>query len=170
VETQWLDPTLENDFEQLISTIHTLRNLRAEADIKPGLQTPAILQTENEADLAVLAQGETYIQDLGKVNQLTLTGKLDWGNEPAIAGVTGTIQVLIPLAGVTDIPALQAKLSKDLAKVTGEIESLTKRLGNPSFVEKAPGVVVQGAREALDEVQKQAEILQERLARLVEQD
>jgi valyl-tRNA synthetase len=79
------------------------------------------------------------------------------------AGVTGTVQVLIPLTGLVDIAALRAKLEKDLIKVEAEITSLSGRLSNPGFVDKAPPEVVQGAREALAEAEAQAAILKSRL-------
>ncbi|PZO33645.1 MAG: valine--tRNA ligase [Shackletoniella antarctica] len=82
------------------------------------------------------------------------------------AGVTGTVQVLIPLTGVVDVDALRAKVEKDLAKVENEIKSLTGRLRNPGFVDQAPPEVVQGARDSLAEAQAQATILQSRLAML----
>ena len=62
--------------------------------------------------------------------------------------------------------ALQAKLQKKLDKVEKDIKSLTGRLNNPGFVNKAPESVIQGAKEDLAEAEKQAEILRERLNRL----
>ena len=82
------------------------------------------------------------------------------------AGVTGTVQVLIPLTGIVDVDALRAKVEKDLGKVEAEIKSLSGRLGNPGFVDKAPADVVQGARDALAEAETQAAILKSRLALL----
>ena len=82
------------------------------------------------------------------------------------AGVVGTVQVLIPLTGLVDVEALKAKIEKDLAKVEGEIKSLSGRLGNPGFVNKAPADVVQGARDALTEAETQAHILRSRLEML----
>jgi valyl-tRNA synthetase len=76
------------------------------------------------------------------------------------------VQVLIPLAGVVDVEALRAKVQKDLSKVEAEIKSLTARLGNPNFVDKAPAEVVQGARDSLEEAKKQASILLLRLRSL----
>jgi valyl-tRNA synthetase len=64
------------------------------------------------------------------------------------------------------VAALQAKLQKKLDKVQQDIKSLTGRLNNPGFVNKAPAEVIQGANNDLAEAQKQAEILQERLDRL----
>ena len=55
------------------------------------------------------------------------------------AGVTGTVQVLIPLTGVVDVEALRAKLEKDLGKAEGEMKTLGGRLSNQGFVESGPG-------------------------------
>jgi valyl-tRNA synthetase len=168
VKVDWLDPALEQTFELLTATIRTIRNLRAEADIKPGVKTQVFLQSESDREREVLTAGQAYLQGLGKIEHLTITAALTEAVEPAIAGVVGTIQVLIPLAGVVDVQALRAKLEKDLGKVNAEIESLTARLRKPSFVDKAPTTIVQGARDALAEAQTQAGILQARLAQLVE--
>ncbi|MBE9111302.1 valine--tRNA ligase [Nodosilinea sp. LEGE 07298] len=82
------------------------------------------------------------------------------------AGVTGTVQVLIPLTGIVDVEALRAKVEKDLGKVEAEIKSLSGRLSNTGFVDKAPAEVVQGARNSLAEAEAQAAILKSRLAML----
>ncbi|MGB3768399.1 MAG: valine--tRNA ligase [Phormidesmis sp.] len=82
------------------------------------------------------------------------------------AGVTGTVQVLIPLTGVVDVDALRAKLEKDLGKSEGEVKSFTGRLSNKGFTDKAPAEVVQGARDTLAEAEKQVKLIQERLAML----
>ncbi len=161
-----LNPQLEKEFELMFATIRTIRNLRAEADIKPGVKVDAILQSENEDERTILSKGETYICDLAKVENLTITSALSEEKQQAIAGVVGTIQVLIPLAGVVDVEVLRKKLEKNLNKVQGEIQSLQGRLNNEKFVGKAPEEVVQGAKDALAEAEKQQSILQERLARL----
>ncbi|MDZ8259841.1 valine--tRNA ligase [Nostoc sp. ChiQUE01b] len=250
VDANLIDPALEEQFELLIGTIRTIRNLRAEADIKPGVKVTANLQTQSEKEREILTAGQDYIKDLAKVKTLTITEKeksqtvavkkpqralktigliivaivfgrvgLAAGNaiddipivgtffelvgfgyiawfvsqnlltaqarqslwrrffpekeleqsqesENAIAGVIGTIQVLIPLSGVVDIEAVRAKLEKSLSKAEAEIQSLSTRLNNPSFVDKARADVVQGARDALAEAQKQAEILRDRLCGL----
>ncbi len=247
VDANLIDFALEEQFELLIDTIRTIRNLRAEADVKPGVKVTANLQTESEKERQILTAGQIYIQDLAKVETLTITDKqnnqsvaakkpqnglkiigltilgivlarlgLAVGNtiyqtaiigtffemvgflytgwfvtqnllnaearqklwkqffqgtesqqaqepENAIAGVIGTIQVVIPLSGVVDIEVVRAKLEKSLTKAEAEIQSLSARLSNPNFVGKARADVVQGARDALAEAEKQAEILRARL-------
>ncbi|EAZ92956.1 valine--tRNA ligase [Crocosphaera chwakensis] len=166
VNNTLINPNLEDSFTLLFETIRTLRNMRAEADIKPGVKISAILQSESEQERSILESGQKYIQDLGKVEKLTITPQLEQQTEQVVAGVVGTIQALIPLSGVVDIGSLRAKLEKNLGKIEAEIKSLSGRLNNPGFVNKAPEEVVQGARDALAEAEKQAEILRERLKRL----
>ena len=166
VEQTLIDSDLEQQFTLLIDTIRTIRNLRAEADIKPGVKVTAILQSESDRERQILTNGQSYIQELAKVESLNITEALNSNqteDSGIIAGVIGTVQVLIPLAGVVDVEALRVKLKKDLSKVEAEAKALSERLENPSFVNKAPSEVVKGARDALEEAKKQAAILRERL-------
>ncbi len=161
-----INPELEKEFELIFGTIRTIRNLRAEADIKPGTKVNAILQSESQQERDILSKGQTYICDLAKVEELTITPAITDDQQQVIAGVVGTIQVLIPLAGIVDIDVLRQKLEKNLHKVENEVQSLRDRLNNENFVNKAPADVVQGARDALAEAEKQQSILKERLSRL----
>ncbi|OCQ94108.1 valine--tRNA ligase [Nostoc sp. MBR 210] len=245
-----MDTALEAQFDLLIGTIRTIRNLRAEADVKPGAKVKVNLQTGNLQEQQILIAGQAYIQDLAKVETLTIAGeqksqtlapaKSRWSwktiglifvgliflrvglavantvnqiplvgtffqlvglgysmwfivrsilfaepkpvntvseqptavaepvqaSEQTIAGVVGTVQVVIPLTGVVDIETVRAKLEKNLSKIEAEAQSLRGRLSNPKFVDKAPADVVQGAKDALAEAEKQAEILRDRLQAL----
>ena len=166
VNVKLIDPHLEETFVNLIETIRTIRNLRAEAEIKPGIKASVILQSANEKERAMLAAGQSYLENLGKVEGLTITETLDNENIQCIAGVVGTTQVLIPLSGLIDIGSLTGKLEKKLAKIEKEAESIAGRLNNPTFVGKAPESVIAGAKANLAEAQTQADILRSRLARL----
>lgn len=161
-DSRWIDPALEQQFSLIMETIRVLRNLRAEAGIKPGVKVKAMLQSESDRERQILASGQTYMQDLAKIESLDLVETLE-ATQQSIIGVVGTVQVLIPLAGVVDIQALATKLQKDLAKLDREIASLNGRLSNPGFVNKAPQEVIEGAKNALAEAEKQAEILRDRL-------
>ncbi len=330
-----INPDLERQFELLIGTIRTVRNLRTEAGIKPGEKIEAMLQSEDDRERTILTAGQIYIQNLARINTLTITDptaivevapsiasvegpiaapiaaltksvqnrkawadrtwvekfdvrdlssdlldllsdysalavtlwnltllwlgfnvvrvtfdsvhnvallpdlleiigffytifytknnlltpeartrsfaklkqlKIDLfvgstpGSEtidispseiPIVPEVTaivpmedlatdgppsadsqmftamvGTVQVLIPLSGLVDISALKAKLEKDLARAQADAQGVKNRLSNPKFVAQAPEEVVQGAKNALAEAEKQAELIQARLALL----
>ncbi|MEM9907887.1 MAG: class I tRNA ligase family protein, partial [Cyanobacteria bacterium P01_D01_bin.44] len=120
-------------------------------------ETPELPPTMTEAEVKELAT--KVITDPAVTGDAT-------DQRQMFAGVYGTVQVLIPLTGLVDVDALKTKLEKDLGKAEGEIKSLTGRLGNKGFVDKAPTEVIQGARDSLAEAEKQAELIRERLAML----
>jgi valyl-tRNA synthetase len=161
-----INQDLEKQFELLIGAIRTIRNLRAEAGVKPKTKAPVILQSENPDEREILQKGESYLQDLGKVDTLTIVPALTEELKTTMAGVIGTVQLIIPLAGLVDVETLRAKLEKDLSKIDAEVKSLSSRLANKNFVNKAPADIVQGAKDALSESMHQAEILRDRLKRL----
>ncbi len=163
-----IDLELESSFELITTTISKIRNLRADGDIKPGAKIRVILQSENTTELDTLTRiGQLHILDLAKAESLEVQPKQatnSLGN--VISGVVGTVEILIPLAGVVDTEALRGKLRKALSKVETEIQSLSNRLNNPKFVDKAPEEVVKTIRDNLLEAEKQAEILRDRLQNL----
>ena len=67
----------------------------------------------------------------------------------------------MPLKGVVDLAAEQARLEKELAKVDADIERVDRKLANPKFVENADEDVVEGEREKREEaVGRRAKILE----------
>jgi valyl-tRNA synthetase len=162
-DTSLINPELDREFELLIGVIRTTRNLRAEADIKPLTKVTLIVQSDNELERQILERGKTYICDLAKVEELTIVDKL--AEEPArsIASVFATVQLILPLTGVVDIDAFKAKIQKKIDKIDKDIAATNARLGNPKFVERATPEVVQEAKDSLVELEKQREILLERL-------
>jgi valyl-tRNA synthetase len=167
VDTTHINEELEEQFKLIIGTIRTIRNLRAEAEIKPSLKVKVILQSDSVRERALLEAGQSYILDLARVEDLAILATVDESvTEEAIAGVVGTVQAIVSLVGVVDIAQLIAKLERSLKKLEGAIASSQGRLNNEGYVKKAPPDVVATARAELEESLKQQEILKARLAQL----
>ena len=162
-DTSMINPELDREFELLIGVIRTIRNLRAEADIKPAIKVKLIVQSDSELERQTLERGKTYICDLAKVEEITIVDRL--AEEPArsIASVFATVQVILPLTGVVDLDAFKAKIQKKVDKIDKDITSIQDRLGNAKFVERATPEVVEETKNLLIEAEKQREILLERL-------
>jgi valyl-tRNA synthetase len=163
--SELMDPQLEQEFDLLFGVIKTIRNLRAEADLKPSIKANIVLQSDNPTERSALERATSYIQDAGKVADLQIVESAV-ADSRSIAGVSATVQVILPLTGVVDIPAFRVKLEKKLAKLQKEAESAQGRLKNPNFVDRALPEVVQAARDSLAEVEKQITILGDRIASL----
>jgi valyl-tRNA synthetase len=162
-DSSLVDVELDREFELLIGVTRTIRNLRAEAELKRAIKASIIVQSDSEAERQILERGKTYLCDLAQIEQLTIVDKLAEEPVRSIASVFATVQIILPLTGVVDLEAFKAKIQKKIDKIDKEIESIHSRLNNTKFIERATPEVVQQTKDSLVEAQKQKEILQERL-------
>jgi valyl-tRNA synthetase len=165
-DPSWVNPQLEREFGLVTQVITSLRNLRAEAGLKPHQTIAALLVTEDPEEQRILTAAQAYIRELAKVESLEIAGSLATEPRQVAAAVVGTVQVLVPLAGLVDVEALRAKLQKDLAKLEKEAQGIRTRLENPNFLSRANSDVVQASREQLAELEAQMQLLQARLEKL----
>jgi valyl-tRNA synthetase len=160
-----IDTELDREFELLIGVTRTVRNLRAEADLKRVTKISLIIQSDSEQERQILERGKTYLCDLAQIENLTIVDRLAAEPTRSIASVFATVQIILPLTGVVDLEAFKAKIQKKIDKIDKEIESIHSRLNNTKFIERATPEVVQQTKDMLTEAQKQKEILQERFDR-----
>ena len=165
-DLSWVNPQLEREFGLVTQVITSLRNLRAEAGLKPHQTITALLVTEDPEEQQILTAAQAYIRELAKVESLEIAGSLATEPKQVAAAVVGTVQVLVPLAGLVDVEALRAKLQKDLAKLEKEAQGIRTRLENPNFLSRANSDVVQASRKQLAELEAQMQLLQARLEKL----
>ncbi|MEO1147133.1 MAG: valine--tRNA ligase, partial [Cyanobacteria bacterium J06638_22] len=71
-EESLINADLEEQFKLLIGTIRTVRNLRAEAEIKPSARICTILKSDSLKERLILSTGQDYIKDLARVEELTI--------------------------------------------------------------------------------------------------
>ncbi|MFM2205954.1 MAG: Valyl-tRNA synthetase, partial [Cyanobacteriota bacterium] len=164
-----LDDDLELSFADLIEAIRVVRNLRAVAGLKPSQSVPVRFVTGRGALAAVLQAATADITALTRAESVQVLDPPAAEAQPAakaLAGVSGELQVLLPIEGLVDLEALRARLDKDIAKAEKEIAGLTGRLANPNFAGKAPPEVVAECKANLAEAEAQAALARKRLADL----
>ncbi|MFM7086198.1 MAG: valine--tRNA ligase [Cyanobium sp.] len=168
-----LDDELEASFTELIEAIRVVRNLRAVAGLKPAQPAPVQFISGRSALAALLQQATPDITALCRAASVTVlspeqaaAARTDGGAQRALAGVSGELQVLLPIEGLVDLEALRGRLEKDIAKADKEIKGLSGRLANPNFAGKAPPEVVVECRANLAEAEAQAALARQRLADL----
>jgi valyl-tRNA synthetase len=164
-----LNGELEETFAELIEAIRVVRNLRAVAGLKPSQAVPVLFITGRSTLAAVLTGASADIAALTRAESVQVLDPAAAAAQPAtraLAGVSGELQVLLPIEGVVDLDALRGRLEKDLAKATKEIAGLAGRLANPNFAGKAPPEVVAECQANLAEAEAQAALVRGRLAEL----
>jgi valyl-tRNA synthetase len=164
-----IDRALEEAFAELIEAIRVVRNLRAVAGLKPSQSAPVRFISGRPELAAVLRQATADITALTRAERVEVMDPASAAVAPAeraLAGVSGELQVLLPLEGLVDLDALRGRLEKDIAKAEKEIAGLSGRLANPNFAGKAPPEVVAECRANLADAEAQAELARRRLMEL----
>jgi valyl-tRNA synthetase len=134
--------------EWLKGVVVGVRNIRGEANIKPGQAVPLLLQGGGDADRTLAATTDALLRRLAKLDDIQWLD--DDAEPPANAlALVGELKVMIPLAGLIDVAAEKERLGKELDKLAGEIRRLEGKLGNDKFVANAPEAVVQKERDKL---------------------
>ncbi len=158
-----VDAAAKAEVDWLIALIGNLRTAKNELGIAPGAKLDAYLPDPSAQTRGIIERNPGAIDRLARLNGIRF--------EPAPAGAAmqvgaGDANIVVPLEGVIDIAAEQARLTKALEVATKEAKSLEGRLSNPAFVEKAKPEAVEKARADHAMHAAEAERLAAALARL----
>jgi valyl-tRNA synthetase len=164
-----------SDFELLQEIVRSIRNLRAEKNVKPGLKLTAILVVGSERMqlyetlkpvLSSLASLDaSHIKVLAKREFQTKDGTSlgEFGPiEGYITQVVGPVEIFLPLTELVDPAEERARLNKELAEAESQITRLEKLLAS-DFAKKAPETVVAKEREKLTAYKETAEKIRAQL-------
>lgn len=165
-----VDKTLENanildDMNWIQAVILGVRNIRGEMNINPGKPLPVLINRASKQDKQRFEQAQLFITALAKLESITWLN--DEADLPAAAtALVGEMEILIPLAGLIDVTAETARLNKEISKLQAEINKCETKLGNPTFVDKAPPAVVVQEKQRLSDFSAALQQLQEQLKKL----
>ncbi|WP_426344337.1 valine--tRNA ligase [Pseudoduganella sp. R-32] len=137
------------------------RNLRGEMKLAPSVRVPLIVEATG-ADKARMAAFAPYIQMLGKLSEVQIVDVLP--ESPAAVSVVGTTKLMLKVE--IDVKAERERLSKEIARLEGEIAKANGKLSSESFVARAPAAVVAQEKERVATFGATLAKMQEQLAKL----
>ncbi len=149
----WRDEALERRFARLQETIVAVRNVRAIYNIPPTTQLQLLIRASSEV-AGEMTHVAAQFDNLAKT--ILAAAGADVVRPSASAGFSlGDADGYIPLKGIIDPEAELARQKKEADKIRKHISGHESKLGNESFVAKAPAEVVAGIRETLAGLHKQ---------------
>ena len=153
-----IDEVAEKQVAELKAQVDAIRALRSEMGLPPSERVPLLAQGDKD----MLTRNTPYLKALAKMAEVELHDQLpDLG---APVQVVGTTQLMLHVE--VDVEAETARLNKEIDRLTIEINKANGKLGNASFVERAPAAVVEQERERLANFTQTLEKVQGQLARL----
>ena len=133
------DAAAEAEIAEVQRVVTEVRRFRSDQGLQPGQRVPA----ELTLDGTLLAPHEDAIRQL-----LRLQPAGEGFHATATLPVAGA-RVALDLSGTIDVPAERRRLTKDLVAAEKEKSDAEKKLGNESFLAKAPEPVVAKIRTRL---------------------
>ncbi len=137
-----LDETAEAAIAELKQLVYTCRNLRSEMGISPAQRVPLVIA----GDSAVLGRYVSYLAGLARLSDVEIVAEIGHDQLAPIA-VAGGFKLMLRIE--IDIAAERERLAKEIGRLEGEIAKAQGKLGNESFVARAPAAVVEQERGRL---------------------
>ncbi len=166
-QKELLDPAAEEEVEWLKGVILTIRNIRGEMDISLGKTLPVLLRKGSAVDHSLLQSNLLYLKKLAKLESVAWLAD----DAPVPAAATGLykgMEILVPLAGLIDVAAEQARLKKEIAKLQGGLTGIVNKLSNEKFLANAPEAVVAKEQERKLELEQAVSVLTGKLERIAQ--
>ncbi len=152
--------------ETVMELVRAIRNVRAERKVAPSqkIQARIVAPADDVSAIAELAQ---YLKRLAGAERIDVTDTLGEVRKTGVHIVCAGAEAVIPLASLVDMEKERERVQKEIDRLVGEVERAENKLGNESFVARAPQAVVEEERKKLDNAAGMLEKMRERMSALL---
>jgi valyl-tRNA synthetase len=138
------------------------RQLRSEMNLSPAERVPLLVAGEAE----FIAPAAPLLKALGRLSEVQPLADKDFDAATRATPVAVQGEARLALLVQIDIEAESARLAKEMARIEIEITKAGAKLGNASFVERAPAAVVAQEKQRLEDFRRTLDRLRDQASRL----
>ncbi|HPO19041.1 MAG TPA: class I tRNA ligase family protein, partial [Rubrivivax sp.] len=162
-DPQRIDAAADAWAQRLKAVVGSVRQLRSEMNLPPGERVP-LLVAGDAGFIASAAPVLRALARLSEVRQLADDSAFAAATRSTPVAVQGPARLALQVA--IDVEAESARLAKEIARIDAEMAKASAKLGNASFVERAPAAVVAQERQRLEDFSRTLGRLRDQANRL----
>lgn len=158
-----IDPAADAWMARLKEAVGACRGLRGEMGLSPAQRVPLVVL----GDADFFGAAAPALQALAKLSEVqVLADEAAFAAASALAPVAVAGGARLALKVEIDVAAERERLRKEILRIEGEVAKAEGKLGNESFVARAPEAVVAQERQRLADFGRTLASLREQLGRL----
>ncbi|WP_090128519.1 valine--tRNA ligase [Limnohabitans sp. Rim11] len=158
-----VDEQAEAHVAKLKTLVDACRNLRGEMSVSPATKLPLYVL----GDAEFMKSAGPVLQALAKLSEVKVfDNEADWTKAAAAAPVAVVGEARLCLFMEVDVAAEKIRLSKEVARLEGEIRKANGKLSNEAFVAKAPPAVIEQERKRVADFEATLSKVKTQLAQL----
>ncbi len=158
-----IDSGAEVNMAHLKALVDACRTLRGELGVSPATKLPLLVHGDN----AFVQANAAVFQALAKLTQVTVFAEEgEWVKAAGAAPVAVVGPARLALFMTIDPVVERERMGKEAARLTGELGKTRAKLGNESFVARAPAAVIEQETKRLADFEAALEKVNAQLARL----
>jgi len=142
----------EQDMNKLQEVIVSIRNLKVELGLAPGMKPRVILRSDRDSTLQMLNNYSGYITDLARVETPEIGSNAHKPKQSA-ASLVSDVEIFLPLEGLVDLEEEKNKLSEEEEKLNSLLEQARTRLEDQNFLNKAPASIVEKEKSKKEDLE-----------------
>ncbi|MFC3873753.1 valine--tRNA ligase [Neisseria musculi] len=148
-DPEYIAPAAFKQMDILKGLVESVRNLRGEMGLGPGVKAPLFIEGSEE-----LADMLKYLPALTRLTEVKLVNSLPEGEDAPIAVCQAARNARLMLKVEIDKAAEAARLNKEAEKLQKALDKLNAKLSKPGYTEKAPTHLVAKDQAELAELQE----------------
>jgi valyl-tRNA synthetase len=158
-----IDPQAEAHVAKLKTLVDACRNLRGEMNVSPATRMPLFVL----GDTHFMQSAAPVLQSLAKLSEVKVfESEAEWAAAAQAAPVAVVGEARLCLFIEVDVAAEKIRLTKEAARLEGEIAKATGKLSNDAFVAKAPPAVIEQEKKRVADFSATVEKIRQQLQRL----
>jgi valyl-tRNA synthetase len=135
------DVEAESKMDLITGIITGIRNVRGEMNIPPSVNLDVIIQSQDDAKRETVEHYQDIIINLARLKTL-LVSHLGERPKASATSIVNGASIFVSLEGIIDFSRETNRLEKEIDKLTKELSTVSNKLKNEDFLNKAPEDVV----------------------------